>query len=102
MSRALDRDQVRRIAKLSRLKLSEDEIQTYAAQLSRVLDYFNQLDAIDTAGVAPLDHPLPTANVLRADRPHESLDAETALRNAPQREGFCFRVPKVLDQDGGA
>ncbi len=102
MSRSLDRDQVRRIAKLARLSLSEAEIATCTAQLARVLDYFKQLDAIDTAGVAPLDHPLPTGNVLRADEPHESLDAETALRNAPQREGACFRVPKVLDQSGGA
>lgn len=102
MSRALDHDQVRRIAKLSRLNLSQSEIETYTAQLARVLDYFKQLDSIDTAGVAPLDHPLPTANVLRADQPRGSLDAGTALRNAPQREGFCFRVPKVLGQNGGA
>ena len=102
MSRALDRDQVRRIAKLSRLNLSQDEIETYTTQLARVLDYFKQLDAIDTTDVAPLDHPLPSANVLRADEPRESLDTETALRNAPQREGACFRVPKVLDQSGGA
>ncbi len=102
MSRALDRDQVRRIAKLSRLNLSDTEIETYAEQLSRVLDYFKQLDSIDTAGVAPLDHPLPTGNVLQADEPRESFESETALRNAPQREGSCFRVPKVLDQSGGA
>ena len=102
MSRALDRDQVRRIAKLSRLNLSQAEIETYTAQLARVFDYFKQLDSIDTVGVAPLDHPVPAGNVLRADEPRESLDAETALRNAPQREGACFRVPTVLDQSGGA
>ena len=102
MSRDLDRVQVRRIAKLSRLKLSEAEIETYTAQLARVLGYFKQLDSIDTAGVPPLDHPLATHNVLRSDEPRQSLDAETALRNAPQSEGSCFRVPKVLDQSGGA
>ena len=102
MSRALDHDQVRRIARLSRLILTDTEVETYADQLSRVLDYFKQLDSIDTGAVEPLDHPLPLSNVLRDDQPRDSLDADTALANAPQRQGAFFRVPKVLDQDDGA
>jgi aspartyl-tRNA(Asn)/glutamyl-tRNA(Gln) amidotransferase subunit C len=102
MSRALDRDRVRRIAKLSRLNLTETEVETCADQLSRVLDCFKQLDSIDTSAVEPLDHPLPLTNVLRQDQPRDSLDADAALANAPQREGAFFRVPRVLDRDGGA
>lgn len=101
MSRALDHDRVRRIAKLSRLVLTDAETETYAEQLSRVLDYFKQLDSIDTSDIEPLDHPLPLTNVLRDDQPRDSLDAEAALANAPQREGAFFRVPKVLDRGGG-
>ena len=102
MSRALDRDRVRRIAKLSRLILTDTEVEACADQLSRVLDFFKQLDSIDTSAVQPLDHPLPLTNALREDQPRDSLDADTALANAPQREGAFFRVPKVLDQDNGA
>lgn len=102
MSRALDHDQVRRIAKLSRLILTDTEVEACADQLSRVLDYFRQLDSIDTSRVEPLDHPLPLTNVLRDDQPRGSLDADAALANAPQREGAFFRVPKVLDHDGEA
>lgn len=101
MSRSLDRDRVRRIARLSRLNLTDTEVETCADQLSRVLDFFKQLDSIDTSAVEPLDHPLPLTNVLREDQPHDSFDADTALANAPQRHGAFFRVPKVLDQDGG-
>jgi aspartyl-tRNA(Asn)/glutamyl-tRNA(Gln) amidotransferase subunit C len=98
----IDEAQVRHIAKLSRLKLSEDEVRTYAAQLAKIVEYVDQLREVNTDGVEPLAHPLPITNVLRADEPHECLSPEQALANAPQREGTYFKVPAVLDPSIGA
>ncbi len=102
MASEIDEAQVRHIAKLARLNLSDDEVRLFAGQLGEILSYFKQLDEADTAGVEPLAHPLPVTNVLRDDEPGPAFDTDAALRNAPQREGRFFRVPKVLDQGSGA
>ena len=98
----IDEAQVRHIAKLARLKLTEDEVQRFSGQLAEILAYFQQLDTVDTEGVEPLAHPMPITNVLREDEPHEPFDAQHALANAPQREGDFFKVPAVLDPSAGA
>lgn len=102
MSHLIDEARVRHIAKLARLKLSEDEVRVFAAQLGRILAYVQQLEQVDVTGVEPLAHPLPLTNVLRDDEPHAPLAVEAALANAPQREGSFFRVPTVLDPGAGA
>lgn len=102
MSRIIDESQVRHIAKLGRLKLGDDEVRLFAAQLGAILGYIEQLSNVDTTGVEPMTHPLPLRNVLREDEPAESLSSNSALRNAPQREGDFFRVPAVLDPASGA
>jgi len=93
---------VRHIAKLARLKLSDDEVRLFAGQLGDILDHFKQLETVNTTGVEPLAHPLPVTNVLREDEPGVPFDPERALQNAPQREGSFFKVPPVLDQGSGA
>lgn len=98
MSNAIDAEQVRRIATLARLKLTDDEIAEFAGQLGRVLDYITLLEAVDTTGVEPLVHPLQLLNVMRDDVPVVFDGADTALANAPQREGRFFKAPAVLDQ----
>jgi len=98
----IDEAQVRHIAKLARLNLSDAEARLYAGQLTRILDYVQQLSAVDTSGVEPLAHPLPVTNVLRDDQPDEGLSADQALAQAPQREDNFFRVPAVLDPGSGA
>ncbi|MEK6797638.1 MAG: Asp-tRNA(Asn)/Glu-tRNA(Gln) amidotransferase subunit GatC, partial [Planctomycetota bacterium] len=97
MSTVINADTVRHIAELARLRLTEEQIETFAVQLARILDHVAQLNELDTAGVPPTAHPSQTTNVFRDDVPHESWSSEAALHNAPQsRDGF-FQVPKVLD-----
>lgn len=102
MATAIDEAQVRHIAKLARLNLSADEVRMFVSQLGDILAYFQQLETVNTEGVAPLAHPLPVTNVLRNDEPGTPFDSDRALANAPAREGRFFKVPPVLDQGSGA
>ena len=99
MPKSLDEASVRHVAALARLQLSDDEVRRFAEQLTAVLHYFEQLEELDTAGVAPFTHPLALHNVLREDAIRPGLTADEALANAPDRSGDFFRVPKVLDQE---
>jgi aspartyl-tRNA(Asn)/glutamyl-tRNA(Gln) amidotransferase subunit C len=94
---ALSPDDVRWVAHLARLELSEAELEMMARQLSSILDYVNQLQQVNTEGVEPLAHPLPLQNVFRADEPAPSLSVDEALANAPDRRGPFYAVPAVLD-----
>lgn len=100
MRAVIDEAEVRRIAKLARLSLSDEEIRRFAGQLASILDHFEQIESLDTEGVEPLTHALPVANVLREDEVGEGLSHEQALANAPESERECFRVPTVLDRHG--
>ncbi len=98
----LQRSEVEKVARLSRIALREDELQLFGEQLSRILDYFGQLNQLDTESVEPLSHALPVANVFRKDQPHQSLPADAALAGAPQRTESSFKVPRVLDEGSSA
>lgn len=98
MARAIEIDEVRRIAALSRLQLTDAECVRMAGDLSAILDYMNLLGEADTGGVEPTAHPLSATNVLREDVPRASMSSEAALANAPARDAPYFKVPKVLDQ----
>lgn len=99
MNQALDEQTVRTVAHLARLKISDEEVARYAAQLSRVLAYVEQLNQLDTRDVPPTAHPLPLNNVFREDEPREGWSTDAALANAPQRHESYFQVPRVLDQE---
>lgn len=99
MRSRIDEQQVRHVAHLARLELTDEQVDRLSAELSAILDYMDQLNRLDTDDVEPTAHPLPVRNVFRNDEVEPSLDPETALANAAQREGTFFRVPKVLDQD---
>jgi aspartyl-tRNA(Asn)/glutamyl-tRNA(Gln) amidotransferase subunit C len=90
-------DQVAWIAHLGRLDLSLADRNRMAHQLSAILEYFDQLNRVNTEGVEPLAHPLTIHNVFRADEPQPSLTVDEALANAPDRRGDYFAVPAVLD-----
>ena len=94
---SLSIDQVREVAHLARLEVSDADAVTLARQLSAILDYVDQLAAVETAAVEPMAHPLPMQNVFRPDEPGASLPPDQALANAPQRKGDYFAVPAVLD-----
>jgi aspartyl-tRNA(Asn)/glutamyl-tRNA(Gln) amidotransferase subunit C len=66
-------------------------------QLSAIVDYVAQLQAVNTDGVEPLAHALPVHNVFRDDEPRPSLPVEEALANAPDRQGDFYGVPAVLE-----
>ncbi len=102
MAKKIDQAQVRKVAKLSRLELTEAEIEEFTGQLSAILDYVEKMNDLDTTNVEPLAHCLPISNVLRQDLAKESLGTEKTLTNAPQRDGEFFKVPKILDDSSGA
>src|SRR5579863_5755978 len=93
----LDAEEVRKVAKLGRLKLTDADVARYATQLTAILGYVAQLKSVDVAGVEPMAHPLPLKNVLREDVVTPALLTEAVLANAPGRDGPYFTVPKVLD-----
>ena len=101
MGKKIDQTQVRKIAKLSRLDLTEAEVVEFTKQLSAILDYMEKMSELNTEGVPPLAHCLPISNCFREDFVQKSLGTERALANAPQRDGNFFKVPKILDGDSG-
>lgn len=95
-------EQVRHVAKLSRLQLDDAHIHPFAQQLSDVLNYVEKLNELDLDGVEPMAHAMDVTNVWREDEMHGGLSPEQALSNAPQQEPPFFRVPKVIADGGGA
>ena len=102
MPSKITEQQVREVAQLSRLNLTDEEVSGFASQLSSILAYVDKLNELDTDGVEPLAHCLPVSNVFRLDSPGKPLDRQRALQNAPHRDEQFFRVPPVLDDNSGA
>jgi aspartyl-tRNA(Asn)/glutamyl-tRNA(Gln) amidotransferase subunit C len=96
-SEPLSADEVRKVARLARLKLTDAEVETFAAQLGQILGYVHVLDRLDTENVEPMAHAVDLANIFREDEPKESLPREAALANAPKSDGQAFLVPPILD-----
>src|SRR5438046_3335595 len=82
---SLSAEQVRWVAHLARLRLAEDEVQTFTRQLNQIVDYVTQLAQVDTEGVEPLAHAVELTNAFRPDEPASSLPVSEALANAPRR-----------------
>jgi len=87
------------VAMLARLEFREDEKAEMARQLSRIVEYVEKLNELDTEDVSPTAHAVPLRNVLREDGARPSLDPEDALRNAPDREGAFFKVPRIIESE---
>jgi aspartyl-tRNA(Asn)/glutamyl-tRNA(Gln) amidotransferase subunit C len=98
MSSHISRDDVAHVAKLARLSLSDDELDTFTAQLGAVLDHAEDVDALDLADVPPTSHPFDLVNVLRPDVPSPTLSPDVALAGAPKAEDGRFRVPTILGE----
>ncbi len=95
----IDKDEVRYIADLASLKLSEEEVEKFSKQLSDILDYVEKLDELDTEDIVPTAYTIPVKNVLREDKVEESLELDKVLQNAPEQKDNQFRVPKIMDED---
>ncbi len=94
---ALTTDEVRHIARLARIALTDEEIERYREQLSGILDHFQVLNEVDTSDVPPTAQSLDVSNVQRADVVRPSLPREDVLRNAPRQEDGYLRVRAVLE-----
>ena len=92
----LSLDEVRHVAKLARLRLSDAELEQYRRELSSVLDHIARISELDVEGVEPLAHPVDLVNRLADDQPGESLPVEKVLALAPEVQDRYLAVPKVL------
>ncbi len=101
-NRTISTEEVRHVAKLSQLRLSEEEVQFFSEQLSQVVDYIDKLKELDVDGIEPMAHPTGMTNRSREDRRGPTLTEEQALANAPEADPPFFKVPKVLDEGSGA
>ena len=97
MPTLLSREDVLRIAELARLELTPDEVTLFTRQLADILEYVEQIRALDTSGVEPTSHAI-NRPYDRADMPIRSLDRQEALANAPDAaiETGLFKVPRVM------
>lgn len=89
----IDREQVLHVARLARLRLSDDEVERMAGELSGILEHVDRIAALDLDDVPPTSHVVDLENVLRPDEPRPSWPRETMLEAAPDTEDGAFRVP---------
>ena len=94
----ISRDEVAHVARLARIVLTDDELDTFTGQLAKVLDHARDVEALDVSGVPPTAHPYPLVNVLRSDEVQPCLDRHEVLDGAPMAEDRQFRVPPVLGE----
>ncbi len=93
---AITREDVVGIAKLARLSLPEDRIETFSNQFNDILSYMDELSKVDTEAVEPMYTPVEHVTRLRADEVHADFDRSEILANAPQTDGNYFIVPKIV------
>jgi aspartyl-tRNA(Asn)/glutamyl-tRNA(Gln) amidotransferase subunit C len=89
----IDRDQVLHVAKLARLKLTDDEVERMSTELSGILEHVEHIAELDLDGVEPTSHVVALENVLRPDDPRPSWERDEMLERAPDPAGGAFRVP---------
>jgi aspartyl-tRNA(Asn)/glutamyl-tRNA(Gln) amidotransferase subunit C len=89
----IERDQVLHVARLARLRLTEDEIERMTRELSTILDHIDKIGELDLDDVEPTSHVVEIENVLREDVPRPSISRDRALEGAPDAAGDGFRVP---------
>ena len=94
----ISRDDVARLAKLARLALTDNELESFAGQLDAILEHVSQIQAVDTADVKPTDNPLKDVNVTRPDVVQSCLTQEQALAEAPAAAEGRFAVPQILGE----
>lgn len=94
---SVSRDDVQHVAQLARLDFSEEDEAKMTDELSRILDYIDKLNELDTSGVPPMSHVLDVTNVFRADDVQERIERGQALELAPDADDEYFRVPNVIE-----
>ncbi|MEH7334083.1 Asp-tRNA(Asn)/Glu-tRNA(Gln) amidotransferase subunit GatC [Neobacillus drentensis] len=97
MSR-ISTDQVKHVANLARLAVSEEEVEKFTKQLDAIISFAEQLNELDTENVEPTYHVLDLKNVLREDIPKQGLPREEVLKNAPEHQDGQIKVPSILGE----
>ena len=97
----IDREQVNKVAHLARLDITSDEAQQFTTQLNSILDYFEQLQELNTDDVEPTTRAIETSNITRADKLEPFPNKQDLLKSAPEQDGDYFRVPKIMSSDEG-
>ena len=92
----ISKDEILKVAALARLDLDDAAIEPFAEQISTILDYVDTLKNVDTEGVTGTSHAISLTNAFREDEPHEHLERDRALKNAPEKEEGTFTVPRVI------
>ncbi|NLN98012.1 MAG: Asp-tRNA(Asn)/Glu-tRNA(Gln) amidotransferase subunit GatC [Eubacteriaceae bacterium] len=94
---SISKEQASYIAELTRLELKENEIEGFVADLDKIINYVDTINQLDTTDVETTEHILDLKNVTREDVVAPSLSIEEVLKNAPEQEMNCFKVPRVLE-----
>ena len=89
----IDREQVLHVARLARLRLTDEEVERMSAELSSILEHVERINELDLDGVEPTSHVIDVENVLRPDEPRPSIERDRALAEAPDAAESGFRVP---------
>jgi aspartyl-tRNA(Asn)/glutamyl-tRNA(Gln) amidotransferase subunit C len=87
---------IAKVANLARLALTDEELETFGAQLGDILEHAERVQALPTEGVPPTSHPLPMVNAFREDEVGDCLEPESFLSEAPDVADGQFRVPRIL------
>lgn len=95
----IDREQVHKVSTLARLEMTAQEEEQMTAQLSSILEYFEQLSELDTTDVQPTTRAIDVSNVTRPDELQPFPDREELLREAPEQDGDFFKVPQILQSE---
>lgn len=97
MSR-ISNEQVKHVANLARLAVTEEEVEKFTKQLDKIITFAEQLNELDTENVKPTYHVLDMKNVLREDVPQKGLPREEVLKNAPEHQDGQIKVPSILGE----
>ena len=91
-------DEVKKVARLARLELNENEIEQHAEQLEKILEYIKQLEKINTENIPVTTRAIEVTNVLRKDEKKDYANVEEIIDLAPSRENKFFKVPKIINE----
>ncbi|ACA37859.1 Asp-tRNA(Asn)/Glu-tRNA(Gln) amidotransferase subunit GatC [Lysinibacillus sphaericus] len=92
----LTKEEVKHVANLARLAITEEEAEKFAEQLGKITDFAEQLNELDTANVEPTTHVLPLVNVMREDVAVKGLDREVMMLNVREQEDGQVKVPAIM------
>jgi aspartyl-tRNA(Asn)/glutamyl-tRNA(Gln) amidotransferase subunit C len=93
----IKKETIKYVADLARMDLHPDEEILFSTQLNDILAYMDKINELDTENIKPMSHAVSMGNVFREDFPRQSLSKEDALKNAPDKKGNFFRVPKIIE-----